>query len=184
MEASHTESLAAHYFRSGKLLIQIVLAPSPQSNRLSIAGNVSVPFSSICSTSCGQMAGLEGLLAVLRVKLQESIASMAIHYQPRSDHHAYQTVTFVSPSTFGRHNGFSPRGWNHPPCCAQPATICHPLMSLNSYITALSFLLIPGYTCQALTSASRCCVVIFVTNKGFCAGVWDPEAVSYRSSSR
>jgi hypothetical protein len=27
MEASHTESLAAHYFRSGKLVIQIVSGP-------------------------------------------------------------------------------------------------------------------------------------------------------------
>jgi len=79
MEASHTESLAAHYFRSGKLLIQIVLAPSPQSNRLSIAGNVSVPFSSICSTSCGQMAGLEGLLAVLRLQQTAACEAPRVH---------------------------------------------------------------------------------------------------------
>jgi len=66
MEASHTESLAARYFRRGKTLdpkFQIVLEP-PRRNQmlLSIAGNVSVPLSSIIySTSCGQRADLEGL---------------------------------------------------------------------------------------------------------------------------
>ncbi|KAH8784112.1 hypothetical protein F5882DRAFT_439521 [Hyaloscypha sp. PMI_1271] len=71
MEDSHTEFLAATCFRAMEHQWKVnpkSPSPSPRSKHLSIAGNVSVLLRSICSTSYGQRAGMEGgHLAALRL---------------------------------------------------------------------------------------------------------------------
>jgi hypothetical protein len=99
MEDSHTEFLAATCFREMERQWEVnpkCPSPSPRSKHSSIAGNVSVPLRSICSTECGQRAGMEGVtwlfsVCILYIRMKLQLRPHGNSLSARSDLHAYRS---------------------------------------------------------------------------------------------
>ena len=101
MEGSHTEFLAATCFREMERQWKVnpkCPSPSPRSKHSSIAGNVSVSLRSICSTECGQRAGMEGVtwlssFCILYIRMKLQLRPHGNSLSARSDLHSYGSIS-------------------------------------------------------------------------------------------